>query len=127
MKIRIQSGLPFVTVTIAHRGRAITLENVVLDTGSAGSVFQTDRMTEIGIFPEPNDDIIQVEGIGGVEFVYTRQIEGVMAGELHVNDFVIEIGAMAYGFVFDGILGFDFLQQAQAIIDLSTLELRPAL
>ena len=84
-------------------------------------------MTEIGIFPEPNDDIIQVEGIGGVEFVYTRQIEEVMAGELHVNDFVIEIGAMAYGFVFDGILGFDFLQQAQAIIDLSTLELRPAL
>jgi hypothetical protein len=126
MKIRIQGGLPFVTVTVSYRGRAITLENVVLDTGSAGSVFQTDRMTEIDIFPELDDDIIQIQGIGGVEFVYTRQIEGITVGALQITDFVIEIGAMAYGFVFDGILGFDFLQQAQAIIDLSTLELRPA-
>ena len=30
MKIRIQSGLPFVTVTIAYRGRAITLDNLEL-------------------------------------------------------------------------------------------------
>jgi len=126
MKIRVQGGLPFVAVTVAYRGRAITLENVVLDTGSARSVFQTDRMAEIDIFPELDDDIIQVQGIGGVEFVYTRQIEGITVGALQITDFVIEIGAMAYGFVFDGILGFDFLQQAQAIIDLNTLELRPA-
>jgi hypothetical protein len=47
-------------------------------------------------------------------------------GELQVNDFRIEVGAMDYGFDIDGIFGTDFLVQVGAVIDLSRLEVRPS-
>jgi hypothetical protein len=71
--------------------------------------------------------IRRVVGIGGAEFVIETRVDSIQSDQLRASDFTIEIGAVSYGYDFDGILGFDFLQQAQAIIDLSTLELRPAL
>ena len=44
-------------------------------------------------------------------------------GELQVNNFAIEVGAMDYGFAIDGIIGTDFLLQVGAVIDLSHLEI----
>lgn len=125
MKIQVQGGLPFVTLSIVYRGQEITLNNVVLDTGSAGCVFMTETMAKIGLVPEPQDMIRQVQGIGGVEFVITKQADKVILGNLTAENFTIEIGAMDYGFDFDGTLGFDFLQQTGAVIDLVTMDVYP--
>jgi hypothetical protein len=47
-------------------------------------------------------------------------------GELQINDFEIEVGAMDYGFEIDGIVGMDFLTQVGAIIDLAKSEIYQA-
>ena len=39
------------------------------------------------------------------------------------EDFAIEIGAMNYGYVLDGIIGLDLLQQLKAIINIDKLPL----
>jgi hypothetical protein len=38
MNIRIQDGLPFVALSVLYQKRGLLLENVVLDTGSAGTI-----------------------------------------------------------------------------------------
>ena len=126
MKIRVVDKLPLVSVTLSQNNRQVTFPNVLLDTGSAGCVFSTDKLREAGIGPTPDAMIRRVVGIGGAEFVIETHVDSIQSDRLLASDFTIEIGAVSYGYDFDGILGFDFLQQAQALIDLNTLELRPA-
>jgi hypothetical protein len=125
MKIRVRGGLPYITVSLNYRGKQVTLEDVLLDTGSSGTIFSTDKMDLVDIFPEPEDTIYQIRGVGGTEFAFAKRVDRLRAGDLQVEDFYIEVGAMKYGsgFEFDGIIGLDFLIQTKAVVDLSRLEL----
>lgn len=75
---------------------------------------------------EPNDFVHRIRGVGGSEFVFTKQVAELKVGKLKVKGFEIEIGAMNYGFEMDGILGVDFLVTVGALIDLDRMELRPS-
>ena len=126
MKIRIKNGLPYVSATLIHHSRRVTLKNVLLDTGSAGSIFSTDKVAGIGLTYEPDDFVHRIRGVGGSEFVFTKRVDALSAGDLKVAKFEIEIGAMNYGFDMDGIIGVDFLTKVGALIDLDRMELRSA-
>lgn len=124
MKICISGGLPYITVVLVYFGKEINLSNVILDTGSAGTVFSIDRLAPIGVLPDPGDPICRITGVGGSEFVFTKKIDRLVVGNLWVENFNIEIGAMDYGPDFDGIIGTDFLLQTKATIDFGRLEIR---
>ena len=126
MTIRIRDGLPYVTITLQYQGQSLDLANVLLDTGSAGTIFSADRVLDLGMQYEADDPIHRVRGIGGAEFVFSKRIDSLSLGELQVNDFDVEVGAMDYGIEMDGIVGLDFLMQVGAIIDLSQLGVRQA-
>ena len=126
MKIRLQDGLPYITASLTYRGQQLSFRNVLLDTGSAGAIFSTDRVLTIGLTYEPDDSIHRIRGVGGAEFVFAKRVDSLAVGKLQVNDFQIEVGAMDYGFDIDGIIGMDFLIQVGAIIDLAKLEIYPA-
>ena len=123
MKIRVIEGLPFVEVTVHYRGKSLTLNNVLIDTGSAGTIFHVDHLYEIGIQPEPEDTVHTIRGVGGVEFVYTKTLDTIEIGDSFKRNFEIEMGAMEYGFEMDGIVGFDLLQELGMIIDTKGLEI----
>jgi hypothetical protein len=55
LKIRLEDHLPFVTVTLGRGTREIVLERVLLDTGSAATMFAVDEVARLGIIPEPAD------------------------------------------------------------------------
>jgi len=124
MKLKLVEGLPFVGVSILFQGRKTWLEAVLLDTGSAGTILAADRLAEIGLTYAPDDEVHRIRGVGGVEFVFTKRVDLLSVGELNVNNFTIEVGAMDYGFSIDGILGMDFLTSIGAIIDLDMMEIR---
>lgn len=124
MKILVDGGLPFVPVTIRQGEKTLMLENVLLDTGSAGTIFPTDKLKASGIYPRDSAFIRRITGVGGDEFVVETAVDSLTVGQLQVDDFIIEAGAMDYRFAIDGILGFDFLQQTGAIIDLAKMEIR---
>ena len=126
MRIRLQDGLPYVTATLTYRGQQMSFRNVLLDTGSAGVIFSTDRILTIGLTYEPEDMVHRIRGVGGTEFVFTKRVDNLAVGELRVSNFQVEIGAMDYGFDIDGIIGMDFPIQVGAIIDLSKLEIYSA-
>lgn len=123
MKIRAQAGLPYVAVTLVHNGRELHLENVVLDTGAAISIFRTDDLAQIGLVLEPHDTLHEVHGIGGSEFVIVKQVDEVKVGSLSLPKMMVDMGAMDYQFELDGLLGFDFLQAVGATIDFAEMEI----
>lgn len=108
---------------MTYRGQQITFENVLLDTGSGGTIFSADKVLAIGLHLEPNDFIRRIRGVGGTEFVFTKPLDRLALGPLSVADFEIEVGAMDYGVDMDGIVGMDFLLQVGAKINLAQLEI----
>jgi hypothetical protein len=125
MKIRLHDGLPYITALCSYRDQQLSLENVLLDIGSGGTVFAIDKVLSIGLQYEADDVVHRIQGIGGAEFVFTKRVDRLGLGELQLDNFEIEIGAMDYGFPIDGIVDMDFLTQVGALIDLANLELSP--
>ena len=127
MKITLRRGCPYIIVTLTFRDERVQLENILLDTGSAGSVFATDKLAPVGLKYEPSDPLYTIRGVGGAEFVFVKRIDRLMIDRLSVQDFEIEVGALDYGFEIDGILGMDFLTAVGAVIDLNRMEIRAAI
>ena len=123
MKIEIRSGLPFVRASLIHCKKEIELDNVLLDTGSSGTIFSADKVLGIGLRAEPDDTVHRIRGVGGSEFVFIKQIDAISLGEFRIEHFNIEVGSVNYGFKINGIAGIDFLLQTKAIIDLDQLML----
>ena len=122
--IRLAHRLVFVEATVRANGLSIVLKNVMVDTGSGGTIFNTDRMEVLGITQELSDRIVFLRGIGGRESVIRKTVDGIQVGDLLVSSMRIQMGALDYGFPLDGILGLDFLVATKAIIDFSSLEIR---
>lgn len=123
MELVIQAGLPFITLTVAYRGASLDIPDVLLDTGSAGTLLSADLMARIGIVPEPSDSLHTVRGVGGTEVVFPRTVDYLQLDNRQVSDFLVEIGAVDYGFPLNGILGMDYLTQIGAIINLRRREI----
>ena len=121
MRLQLRDNLPFCEVSVVYRRKIVSIVDTLIDTGSARTVFAADLLSAIGVAPEPNDVLETIRGVGGTEIVYTRQVDYVQVGENRVSPFLIEVGAMDYGFEIGGILGMDFLQRAGAILNLAEL------
>jgi predicted aspartyl protease len=123
MKICLVDGLPYVVAVLTYRGQQIKLENVLIDTGSASTIVSADRVSEAGLQLEPDDAVHRIRGVGGSEFVFAKRVDKLSVGDLEASEFELEVGAMAYGFNIEGIVGMDFLLQVGATIDLAEMQL----
>lgn len=121
VKLELKYGLPFCKITLCYKGKSMVLDNVLIDTGSGGTVLKMDKVDELGITIEKDDAIETISGVGGVEFVYKKNIDSINLGSLKFSNFTIEVGVMDYGFEINGILGIDFLKSVGAIIDLGEM------
>ena len=72
VKLELNYGLPFCQVMLTYKGKSLVLDNVLVDTGSGGSIFKMDKVDELGITIEKDDIIETISGIGGSEFVYKK-------------------------------------------------------
>ncbi|WP_234121657.1 retropepsin-like aspartic protease [Clostridium hydrogenum] len=122
VKLDLKYGLPFCTVKLSYNGKCMSINNVLLDTGSGGSVFKMDVIEEVGITIEDNDVIESVSGVGGSEFVYKKDVDSISLDDLKLNNFKIEVGVMDYGFDINGILGMDFMKKVGAVINLDEMK-----
>lgn len=122
VELDLKYGLPFCTVDLSYKGKNICIDNVLLDTGSGGTVFKMDVVEQIGITIQDDDIIEAISGVGGSEFVYKKDVDSIMLGDLELHNFKIEVGVMDYGFEINGILGMDFLKKVGAIINLNEMK-----
>ncbi|UJF33019.1 retropepsin-like aspartic protease [Paenibacillus hexagrammi] len=125
--LRLLHGLPIVCIDVVFSGRRLRLENVLLDTGSSGTILDADKVAEIGVKPEGTDRTAIIHGVGGTEIVFTKWFDAVALGDWTVKECKVEIGAMDYGIEIDGILGFDFIRTAGLIIDTNKMQVYASL
>lgn len=123
MDLQLRYSIPFVTIQLTHQGQTIDVPDVLVDTGSGATVISADIAIAIGISPQPSDNIRTIQGVGGIEVVYERQIDSVQIGQWRIDNLIVEISGMDYGFAINGILGMDVLLQSGALIDLRLLQL----
>ena len=123
VQLSLKDDLPFTSVVIGYQGEAIEIDNVLVDTGSASSIFSVEALAAINIKPGPSDILYVIRGVGGSETVFGREVDYVMLGDKRLANFEIEVGGMDYGFEINGILGMDFLTEVGAIINLRDLRI----
>lgn len=121
-QLTLQSGLPFLSeIAVTYRGQSVTIPNILVDTGSGGTLVETDWLIPVGILEEdPLDRWVRVVGIGGAESLREKQVT-ITVGSTTVTDAAIQIGALDYGYGINGIIGFNLLMALGAVLDCSTL------
>ncbi len=121
MKLYLERSLLFTSVVLEHLDQSITLNRVLVDTGSAATIFQTEILASIGLIYAPDDEVHEVFGVGGSELVFQKRLGKIVCSELTMSDFSVEVGWLDYGIELDGILGLNFLLTTRAILDLSNI------
>ncbi len=124
MQFVLKDNLPFTSAVIGYKGSEVEVTNVLIDTGSASSIFSADIVEQIRIVPSPQDTLQVIRGIGGTEVVFKRRVDYLKHGEFSLPNFEIEVGGMDYGFKIHGILGMDFLVGSGAILNLKTMQIQ---
>lgn len=120
-KLIIEDGLLLTDLKVLFRGKSLSLNRVLVDTGSGGTIISTDLAQSIDLIPEVDDTIYRISGVGGSEFVFSKMVDTIKIGEAEATDFPLEIGAMNYDFDLDGIVGLDLLKEMKANINLEKL------
>ena len=123
MQLALRHDLPFVTVTVGHRGASVEVPDFLVDTGSASTVLSADVAAGLGIVPESGDRLRTLRGVGGREVVFTRRVDRLEVDGHGVDGVDVEVAGMDYGFAIKGILGMDFLLRAGAVVNLRDLTL----
>jgi predicted aspartyl protease len=123
MQLTLKDNLPFTEVKVAYRGQEVEIKDVLVDTGSATTIFSSDLLAEIDITPLPEDILYTIRGVGGIETVFSRVVDHVQLGKQKLSKPEIEVGGMDYGFEINGILGMDFLTRVGAVINLRDLNI----
>jgi len=89
----------------------------LVDTGSAATLFASDYVREFGIDSEPEDKIRKIVGVGGNEYVIEKRIDALIIDGVSIENSIIQLGEMDYGFEINGVIGGDVLMRAKIIID----------
>ena len=120
-KLIIDEGLLLTDMEIRYKGNNLLLTRVLIDTGSSNSIISSEIAETIGIVPESNDPVYRVRGVGGTELVYSKLLDSIKIGHMHVEQIQIEVGEMNYGFHLDGIIGLNLLKKMKAMINIERL------
>ncbi|SOC05506.1 aspartyl protease [Ureibacillus xyleni] len=120
----LDRGLLLTDMEVEIKGKVLTLNRVLIDTGSATTMISSDLAASFGILAEPNDPIYRIYGVGGFEFVFSKIADTLKVGDQRVHHIPIEFGDMDYGFSLDGILGINVLKQMNAVININNLSIQ---
>jgi len=123
MQLTLKDGLPFATVEVFYHGVSVEIQDVLIDTGSASTIFSADILASINVAPLPTDTLHLIRGVGGTEAVFMRRMDQIRLGEKLMDGVEVEVGGMDYGFEISGILGMDLLLAAGATIDLPQMRI----
>lgn len=125
MKLAFDGQLITTTLSVIFQGKSLTINDVIVDTGSSHTVISPDLLEKIGVRYENGDTIYEAYGIGGSVPFYTKIMDGIQIGTFNIKDFEIDVGMLPNNH--NGLLGLDILKVYKFTIDLEKLELFPSI
>ncbi|MCA1291922.1 retroviral-like aspartic protease family protein [Paenibacillus sp. alder61] len=124
MQIEYIDSLLQASMTISYKGRSLTVDHLVIDTGAAHSLISSDIAAQIGIHFENGDKLVHSFGIGGGEYSFRKLIDQVQLGDYIMNNAYIDFGVFHEDIdQINGLIGLDVLKSGNMIIDLHQMEL----
>ncbi|NQX69849.1 aspartyl protease family protein [Paenibacillus alba] len=126
MKLRIDDGLPLVSLSLTYGKQTIKLSNVLFDTGCASTIFDTDLMVNIGLYLDMiNGTAKRMYGVGGAsELCYEQVVEDLQIGNFNLPFLKLQLGMTREPYGFDGILGIDFMTAVGLKVDFKELNIK---
>lgn len=127
MRIEYIDNLLQTSMTICYKGRSLTVDHLVIDTGAAHSLLSSDIAAQIGIHFENGDKLVRSFGIGGDEYSFRKLIDQVQLGNFIMDNAYIDFGVFHEDIdQINGLIGLDILKSGNMIIDLHQMEMYPA-
>ena len=105
MKLEYRDGLLFASLTLAHGGRTVTVDNVIVDTGAA----------------DEDDVIVRRAGVGGFDYAVRKTVDTVTFAGYTLRKPSVDFGTLVAHPGIYGLLGMDILLQGQFVIDLHAI------
>lgn len=127
MHIDLIDNLLQTSMTIYYKGRSLTIDNLVIDTGAAHSLLSSDIVSQIDIKFVNGDKLVRSFGIGGDDYSFRKQVDRIQLGSLVLNDVSIDFGVFHEDIDhINGLIGLDILKSGDMIIDLKQMKMYPA-
>jgi hypothetical protein len=123
--LRIENGLPLVSFSCTYQEKTIEMRNVLFDTGCVSTIFDTDLLTNIGLYLDMiNGTAKRMYGVGGAsELCYEQVVEGLQIGTIILPSFNLQLGMTMEPYGFDGILGIDFMTVVGLKVDFKKMNI----
>jgi len=115
MKFQWKHGLIWISLTLGYDGQEYTIDNCIVDTGSASTAVDINIVS----FNYQKPAIIKMLfGIGGGEQeVVSQEVDSLKLGQETFKNINIEFGDLAVDFGINGFIGTDLLSQFLLSID----------
>jgi len=127
MQIEYIDNLLQTSMMIRYKGRSLTIDHLVIDTGAAHSLISSDIAAQIGIHFENGDKLVRSFGVGGDEYSFRKQIDQVQLGKFIMDNLYVDFGVFHEDIdQINGLIGLDILKSGNMIIDLYRMEMHPA-
>ncbi|SET22391.1 Aspartyl protease [Oceanobacillus limi] len=124
MKIRVEKGLPIAELRIDYGKKSMIFNNVLIDTGCAVTIFDTDMMAKIGLIIDfSHGRPRRMYGVGGKgEVCIEQKVNGLSIDHQRLDDFNLQLGMVQEMYGFDGLVGLDFMLKTGMNIDFKSLK-----
>jgi hypothetical protein len=120
INLRYEHKLLFCSLDLTINNKVLHFKNVLLDTGSATTLINSDYINFDG-----NEEIINVHGVGGYESVLMKSFKSISINNgTTVYDVLLCVGEMDYGIDIDLLIGLDLLKTLNADISIKNMCLK---
>lgn len=118
INLKFKNSLLFCELDININGQLLHLNNVLIDTGSATTLINSDYVSLDG-----SEEFINIYGVGGYEAVLNKHFNTIIINDISINDTIIFVGELDYGIDIDMLLGLDLLQKLNANLNIKDMTL----
>lgn len=113
IELRQENKLLLCALEIKINEQVLNLKNVLVDTGSATTLINSDYIKTDG-----TEIIDTIYGVGGYETILNKHIDIFKVNGFIIENFKIDLGDMDFGIQLDAILGLDTLTILRANINI---------
>ncbi|MCC0731313.1 MULTISPECIES: retropepsin-like aspartic protease [unclassified Clostridioides] len=116
---KYKNGLLYTDIEILIENKNILVKDIIIDTGVSHTIISSSYLEESDIGFNDDDTIVKASGYGGtVQYSVRKLVNKVACGDITLENIKLDFGEIDPEEKVNGLLGLDFLINANLIIDL---------
>ncbi|EQF27296.1 MULTISPECIES: retropepsin-like aspartic protease [Clostridioides] len=116
---KYKNGLLYTDIEILIENKSILVKDMIIDTGASHTIISSSYLEESDIGFNDDDTIVKASGYGGtVQYSVRKLVNKVACGDITLENIKLDFGEIDPEEKVNGLLGLDFLINANLIIDL---------